>query len=537
MAGIAIAFGGISVALLFSQQALLKRVAALADQQCRSVEVVSATRAVHMQLYKALSWAASGYDADKVDQLLSAQTNSLNAVAAALATLQLSGGDRTETNRTETALRDYRDWVVKVVDMSSDTATATMFMGSAETAFQELNGQLQALAEAKKQECARQEARSRRVTMWFLAFLLAALGLVVLAVVRVARTLFHAVARPVHRITEELTASAQQVAAASNQVAGASQALARGANEQAGSLTTTSASLEEMSTMTARTADNMLGVKDVADRARRTAEAGSERTREMGPAMAAIRSASQEMRAAMEAIQASSAEVAQIIRVIDRIASQTNILALNAVVEAARAGQAGRGFSVVANEVRDLAQRSAQAAQETAAKIEAALQNSRHGLRVSEKVAESARNVEERAQEAERSLHEILDQIRRVDELVAEVAAASREQSQGIAQVSASVHQISQITQGNAAGAEETAAASSELNAQTDILQRVVGDLHALVDGRRRRAAKPDIAVAPDETGAAEPSVGALSDGAMSHLPVRRQRNETGSHLVATRQG
>ena len=178
-----------------------------------------------------------------------------------------------------------------------------------------------------------------------------------------------------------------------------------------------------------------------------------------------------EMTGAMDAIKVSSNDIAKIIKTIDEIAFQTNILALNAAVEAARAGEAGMGFAVVADEVRSLAQRCAQAAKETAAKIEDAVQKSARGAEISAKVA--------------KSLEEIVGKARQVDELAGEVAAASQEQSQGIEQVNTAVSQMDKVTQSNAANAEESASAAEELNAQADSLKDAVSDLMQLVDGRQ----------------------------------------------------
>jgi methyl-accepting chemotaxis protein len=179
----------------------------------------------------------------------------------------------------------------------------------------------------------------------------------------------------------------------------------------------------------------------------------------------------QAMAAAMNEIKVSSDDIAKIIKTIDEIAFQTNILALNAAVEAARAGEAGMGFAVVADEVRNLAQRSAQAARETAAKIEGAIAKTSQGVAINGKVASA--------------LAEILAKVRQVDELVGEVATASKEQSQGIVQVNMAVAEMDKVTQRNAASAQESASAALELNAQTQALRAVAIELQHLVGGSK----------------------------------------------------
>jgi methyl-accepting chemotaxis protein len=279
------------------------------------------------------------------------------------------------------------------------------------------------------------------------AGLLVTAGVFFLALRRVSRRLSAS--------ADMLDAAAGQVASAAQQITGASQALAEGASEQAASLEETSASLEEMASMTRRNAENAQSAKDLAAQTRGAADAGANDMREMSEAMDAIKGASD--------------NIAKIIKTIDEIAFQTNILALNAAVEAARAGEAGMGFAVVAEEVRNLAQRSAQAAKETAEKIEDCIFKSEAGVGISTKVAGR--------------LEEITAKARQVDELVAEIATASREQSQGIDQVNTAVTQMDKVTQSNAASAEESASAAEELSAQATMLESAVGDLLSLVNG------------------------------------------------------
>ena len=271
----------------------------------------------------------------------------------------------------------------------------------------------------------------------------------------------------------ELREGSHQVASASSQVATAAQSLSQGATEQAASLEETSASMEEMSSMTRRNAANSA----------QAAEMMVEAEQLVGDANGALA----EMVSSMSAIKAASDEVAKIIRTIDDIAFQTNILALNAAVEAARAGDAGMGFAVVAEEVRSLAQRSAQAAKDTTALIEQSIARSDDG--------------QQKVRAVEQSIASITRSAAQVKTLVDDVTHASRQQAQGIDQVSQAIVQMEQVTQGTAATAEESAAASEELSAQAQAAMSAVARIAALVGG--------DATAAPVMAGAAPPA-GAL---------------------------
>jgi methyl-accepting chemotaxis protein len=312
----------------------------------------------------------------------------------------------------------------------------------------EIRSKVQEHTQTAKESVAHQEKR----TTWAVVGGMIVGTLVALAV---GIVLCQSLIRSITQIAHSLSTAADQTATASGQVSAASQSLAEGASEQAASLEETSSSLEEMSSMTKRNAENAQKTKDLAGQARSAADTGA--------------SDMEEMSGAMGDIKAASDGIAKIIKTIDEIAFQTNILALNAAVEAARAGEAGMGFAVVADEVRNLAQRSAQAAKETAAKIEDSITKSEKGVHISEKVGQS--------------LKEIVSKVRRVDELVGEIAAASQEQSQGIEQVNTAVSQMDKVTQTTAATAEESASAAEELNAQADALKEAVVELQQIVNG------------------------------------------------------
>ena len=295
------------------------------------------------------------------------------------------------------------------------------------------------------------------------------LASMLLAAVGIAFVINRGVNRILRGIAASLGEGSCQIASAAGQVTSASQTLSKGASDQAASLEETSSSLEEMSTMTKRNAENAQKANDLAKQARAAADKGADDM--------------QAMSAAMETIKSSSNDIAKIIKTIDEIAFQTNILALNAAVEAARAGEAGMGFAVVADEVRNLAQRSAQAAKETAAKIEGAIGNTAQGVEISDKVAQA--------------LNEIVTKARQVDELAAEVASASREQTQGITQINEAVSQMDKVTQSNAANAEESAAAAEELNAQAEAMKTAVATVLKLVGGSAQTTTESTVPASP----------------------------------------
>ncbi|TVR54168.1 MAG: chemotaxis protein [Puniceicoccaceae bacterium] len=259
----------------------------------------------------------------------------------------------------------------------------------------------------------------------------------------------------IRRVARNIEQATEEASGATSLVSSNSLNLADGASHQASSLEETSASMEEMASMTKRMAENADNTKNLAIETRKAAEAGAQEMNAMSDAM--------------DAIKRSSDDIAKIIKTIDEIAFQTNLLALNAAVEAARAGEAGMGFAVVAEEVRSLAQRSAQAAKETEQKISDSLQKSSHGVNISTRVTQS--------------LEDILGRVRKMEGFVAEIAEASNEQNQGIQQVNAAMVQMDQVTQVNASNAEETASAATALESQTASLKQAVAELTQLVGG------------------------------------------------------
>ena len=170
---------------------------------------------------------------------------------------------------------------------------------------------------------------------------------------------------------------------------------------------------------------------------------------------------------AIEKIKSSATETSKIIKTIDEIAFQTNLLALNAAVEAARASQAGLGFAVVVEEVRNLAQRSAEAARSTTDLIDGATKNAEAGIIVTKEIVHSLSAIQESTE--------------KVAPLITEIATASKEQAQGIGQVNTAVSAMDNVVQQNSASAEQSAHASAELSSQALELNALVAQLLVIV--------------------------------------------------------
>ena len=249
-----------------------------------------------------------------------------------------------------------------------------------------------------------------------------------------------------NKTLQEVHASSVQVLSSAEQVNTGAQSLSQGATEQA-------SSIEELSA-------NMQDISHSIQASTKTAGEAYKLQGEAGVAVLQSNEKMEEMRKAMDDITAKSNEISKIIKTIDDIAFQTNILSLNAAIEAARAGAAGKGFAVVADEVGNLAQKSAKAAQNTGLLIEETIEAVEKGAKITEETAESLNSVSKSTEE--------------VNTLIEKISAASSKDLEGITSLNQGLQQISSVVQANSATAEQSAAASEELTGQANKMNELV---------------------------------------------------------------
>jgi methyl-accepting chemotaxis protein len=277
------------------------------------------------------------------------------------------------------------------------------------------------------------------------------------------------------QLVSQVSQSAESIATASNQLHSSAEQIANGAEEVAGQATTVATAGEEMSATSGDIALNCQMAAEGGQRASQAAQDGTEVVNDTVKVMGRIAERVSATAKTVQSLGERSDQIGAIIGTIEDIADQTNLLALNAAIEAARAGEQGRGFAVVADEVRALAERTTKATREIGEMIKTIQSETKGAVTAME---QGVREVEIGTGEAARSgraLQQILEQINDVTMQVNQIATAAEEQTATTSEISSNMAQITDVVQTTARGAEESALASGQLARQAEELKRLVG--------------------------------------------------------------
>jgi methyl-accepting chemotaxis protein len=277
-----------------------------------------------------------------------------------------------------------------------------------------------------------------------------------------------------HQMVQSITATAEHLASASEEIsAGASQSVET-ARVQSDQTLQVATAMQQMSSTVHQVSEHSQKAADSSHKAAQAARQGGAVVEQTLSTMRSIANSSKTVAARIATLGKSSEEIGKIVAVIDDLADQTNLLALNAAIEAARAGEQGRGFAVVADEVRKLAERTTQATQGIGTMIESIQTETRNAVQAIELGSRDVEVGVEKTSASGAALKEIIQMSEQVGDMISQIATAATEQSSATEQVNSNVSQISSLTQGASLAAEQTAKACSDLSAMALDLQNLV---------------------------------------------------------------
>ncbi|NWF90407.1 MAG: methyl-accepting chemotaxis protein [Ignavibacteriaceae bacterium] len=285
---------------------------------------------------------------------------------------------------------------------------------------------------------------------------------------------FNHVVNNIKEMIVKVTEAVEATASAANEISSSAEQMAAGAQQQSSQASEVAAAVDQMTKTIFETSKNTSLAAEASKSAGKVAKDGGKVVEETISGMNTIANVVRTSAHTVQALGKSSEQIGEIVQVINDIADQTNLLALNAAIEAARAGEQGRGFAVVADEVRKLAERTTKATKEIASMINQIQKDTNEAVDSMEKGTEEVENGKLLAQKAGDTLREIISGADKVVDIVSQVAAASEEQSATTEQISKNIESISNVTQESASGIQQIAHATEDLNKLTTNLQELV---------------------------------------------------------------
>jgi methyl-accepting chemotaxis protein len=480
----------------------------------------SDTDSIHTDLYRLITLSKVGSNQKKLAEEAKAIQKQLSEALTKIKTLS---GDTTFTAEEKkfmmeisTSLTAYSKDANDMLDMlESDVNAATMYMGQADDKFTVLNKKF---AEFMKLEAAMNEANSQRSISAGRRVLIVLIGAIVLSLfvtIALSYLINGIIMAPIQSTVEvieamakgdltkridthstdeignmarnmnELSDSLQEIirsfannalelASASTQLSSTSGQMAQGAESLASQSATVATASEEMTATSRDIAQNCQLAADSSRSAMTAAESGSAVVHQTVDVMNRIAERVQGAATTIAGLGARSDQIGAIIGTIEDIADQTNLLALNAAIEAARAGEQGRGFAVVADEVRALAERTTRATREIGEMIKSIQNETRSAVAEMEAGVHDVQQGTDEASRSGAAIRQIRDQIEAVDHQVNQIATAAEEQTATTSDISTNMHQMTDVVHQTSRGAQESAAAARRLSTLATELQRIV---------------------------------------------------------------
>jgi methyl-accepting chemotaxis protein len=293
---------------------------------------------------------------------------------------------------------------------------------------------------------------------------------------------FNVFVAKLHSIIHKVSNSTNQLASAAEQLSASSAQISSGAEKQTSQTEHIATSMEEMSATIIDIAKNANEAAEAAKGADEKANKGGEIVKNTVEGMNRIAEAVKESAHTMQALKSSSEQIGEIIGVIDDIADQTNLLALNAAIEAARAGEQGRGFAVVADEVRKLAERTTKATKEIAEMIKSIQSDTSGAVSSMEAGSKEVEKGVALANEAGEALKQIVEEVLKVTDMVQQIATSTEEQSAATEEVSSNIESVSTVAKETSSGMEQSTNAIQELSQLATGLKNIVGQFKLKVE-------------------------------------------------------
>jgi len=318
-------------------------------------------------------------------------------------------------------------------------------------------------------------------------------------------------------VVDSILTSTEHLASASEEISASATEQSAGMESQKDQTHQVATAMQEMSSTVVQISDNSTKAADAAQKASKTAREGGKIVEETLRKMREIAASVGETAKQVNGLGARSDQIGQIIGVIDDIADQTNLLALNAAIEAARAGEQGRGFAVVADEVRKLAERTSKATKEIAQMIQSIQEETKSAVVAMESGTKQVEAGVDMTTQAGSSLHGIIQSAEQVGEMVTHIATAATEQSSATEEVNTNIEQIAKITAETSEGAQQSAKACHDLSSLALDLQNIVSKFKIGANGTSRK---------PSARVKARP-------GSVRSFKTDRRREEESAELIA----